>query len=416
MKKISALVVLTCFLSTLSIGLKAQKVHVASISEKKDLHNFYTIMKEAFPLAYNDPTAPRFIFFDNDRRFVFGVGGYVQATGVYDFNGVESYDFFTTSTIAPKGHQPGGSYGITVNQSRLFFKLVGDTDVGRLVSYIEMEFQGPSNTPRLNQAFVQFKGFLVGKAWSTFCDMPAIPTTIDEEGPSSGIEVRQPQVRYTYKFNRNWQASLALEYAIPDYTNQADNYTAKIRQRIPDIPLVAKYTFNNGGHLQAGAILRNIYYKDNITDKDKIVTGWGTTLSGNIHLAETTSFMFQGVYGKAIANYIQDISALGYDLVPNPDKSGRLKASAMWGFFGAIQQNWRPNLYSTITYSYARMENIGSMASTNYKYAQYAAANLLWNFTEYGTTGIEYVFGRRNNFDKNYGNANRINMMVQYRF
>ena len=73
MKKISTLVGLTCLLSIFGIGLKAQKVQVASISEKKDLHNFYTIMKEAFPLAYNDPTAPRFIFFDNDRRFVFGV-------------------------------------------------------------------------------------------------------------------------------------------------------------------------------------------------------------------------------------------------------------------------------------------------------------------------------------------------------
>ena len=416
MRKIFALILLTFIAVGLCRPVKAQKINVASISEKKDLHNFYKMMKEAFPLAYNDPAAPRFIFFDNDRRFVFGIGGYVQATGVYDFNGVEDYNFFTTSAIAPKGHQAGSSFGMTVNQSRIFFKLVGDTDRGRLVSYIEMQFEGPSNTPKLNQAFVQFKGFLVGQAWSTFCDMPAVPTTIDQEGPSSSIEVRQPQVRYTHKFNDKWQASLALEYAVPDYTNQADNYTANIRQRIPDIPLVAKYTFKNGGHLQGGAILRNIYYKDNVRDKDKVVTGWGTTLSGVIPMCQKTSFMFQGVYGKAIANYIQDISDLGYDLIPNPDKNGRLKASAMWGFFAAVQQNWTPDLYSTLTYSYARMENIGDLASTNYKYAQYAGVNLLWNFTEYGTTGIEYVFGRRNNFDKNYGNANRINAMLQYRF
>lgn len=416
MKKYQFLFLLAFFTTFYGQDLKAQNVNVASISEKKDLHNFYTMMKEAFPLAYNDPTAPRFIFFDKDRRFVFGVGGYVQATAVYDFNGIEDYNFFTTSAIAPKGQQPGGSFGMTVDQSRLFFKLVGDTDLGRLVSYIEMEFEGPSHTPKLNQAFVQFKGFLIGQAWSTFCDMPAVPTTIDEEGPSSGIEIRQPQIRYTYKFNPHWQASLALEYAIPDYTNQPNNYTASLRPRIPDIPLVAKYSFQNGGHLQGGAILRNIYYKDNIRDKDKIVTGWGTTLSGEIPLGKTTGFMFQGVYGKGIAHYIQDIGDLGYDLVPSPDKNGKLKASNMWGFFGAIQQNWRPDLYSTLTYSYVRMENIGGMAPTNYKYAQYAGINLLWNFTEYGTTGIEYVFGRRNNFDKNYGNANRINAMVQYRF
>lgn len=410
------LTIVFTFLFLCSLGLKAQKVHVASISEEKDLHNFYTMMREAFPLAYNDPTAPRFIFFDTDKRFVFGIGGYVHVAGVYDFNGVENYNFFTTSTIAPKHHQPGSSYGITIGQSRIFFKLLGDTRLGKMVSYIEMEFKGPSNSPVLNQAFVQFKGFTIGKAWSTFCDMPAVPTTIDEEGPSSGIEVRQPQIRYTYHFDPNWQASLALEYADPDYSNQAQNYTSTIRQRIPDIPLVVKYTAKNGSHVQAGAILRNIYYKDNVKDKDKRVTGWGTMLSGELQLVKETSFMFQGVYGKGIANYIQDISSLGYDLVPNPERNGRLKASNMWGFFAAVQQNWKPELYSTLVYSYARMENIGSLPSTDYKYAQYAAINLIWNFTEYGSTGIEYVFGRRNNFDKTYGNASRINAMVQYNF
>ena len=128
MRKIFALILLTFIAVALCRPVKAQKINVASISEKKDLHNFYKMMKEAFPLAYNDPAAPRFIFFDNDRRFVFGIGGYVQATGVYDFNGVEDYNFFTTSAIAPKGHQSGSSFGMTVNQSRIFFKLVGDTD------------------------------------------------------------------------------------------------------------------------------------------------------------------------------------------------------------------------------------------------------------------------------------------------
>lgn len=86
------------------------------------------------------------------------------------------------------------------------------------MSYIEMEFQGPQNTPKLQQAFVQFKGFTLGQAWSTFGDMTAVPTTIDEEGPSSGIEIRQPMLRYTYHINDRWQSSLALEYAKASYT------------------------------------------------------------------------------------------------------------------------------------------------------------------------------------------------------
>ena len=415
MKKLSAILFIAAMVAFGS-ELKAQSISVVSVSKNKDTHNFYTMMKEAFPLAYNDPASPRFIFFDKDKKFLFGVGGYVQVSGVYDFNGVPDYNDFVTYNIPMKGNQPGGSYGITIGQSRLFFKLVGDTKVGRLVSYLEMEFEGPSNTPKLQQAFVKFHGFTVGQTWSTFGDMSAVPTTIDEEGPSSGIEIRQPMVRYTQDFNKHWQASLAIEYVQPSYTEAANNQTSYIKQRIPDIPLNIRYTSNNGSHLQAGGILRNMYYKDNIQNDDKIVTGWGTMLSGSIVLGKKTNFMFQGVYGKGIANYIQDISGQGYDLVPNPDRNGRLMAGKMWGAFGAIQQNWTKELYSTVVYSYARVEKMNGLQESDYKYAQYAAINLLWNFSDFGTTGIEYVYGRRDNFNTEYGNASRINTMIQYRF
>lgn len=416
MKNLSTLLLVTTALLFLYSGAQAQDIKVVSVSKNKDTHNFYSMMKEAFPLAYNDPASPRFVFFDKDKRFIFGVGGYVQVSGVYDFNGVPDYNDFVTYTIPMKGNQSGGSYGITVGQSRLFFKLVGDTKVGRLVSYMEMEFEGPSNTPILQQAFVKFHGFTVGKTWSTFGDMSAVPTTIDEEGPSSGIEIRQPMVRYTHDFTPKWQASLALEYAEPVYTLTTDKTTSFIKQRIPDIPLTVRYTSKNGSHLQAGGILRNMYYKDNIQEDDKITTGWGTMVSGSINLSKKTMFMFQGVYGKGIANYIQDISGQGYDLVPHTTKAGRLKAAAMWGGFAALQYNWTPNLYSTAVYSYSRVEKQNGLAATDYKYAQYAAMNLLWNFSDFGSTGIEYVYGRRDNFNTEYGNASRINTMIQYRF
>ena len=234
-------------------------------------------MKEAFPLSFNDPASPRFVFFNKNKNFVFGVGGFVQVQGIYDFNGVPNDNYFTTNTIALKGDQPGGRYGISVGQSRLFFKLIGDTDVGRLVTYMEMEFEGNQSTPILRQAFIKFKGFTIGKTWSTFCDIAAGPATVDEEGPSSEVALRQPQIRYTYDFTDNLEASLALEYVEPSYTE--GEFTKYINQRIPDIPMNVKYSFKNGSHLQAGAVLRNMYYKDDIEGKDRIVTGFGVSLA-----------------------------------------------------------------------------------------------------------------------------------------
>ncbi len=383
-------------------------------------------MKEAFPLAFKDPAAPRFIFFDDNKNFLFGIGGYVQMNAAYDFNGLPDYNSFITSQIAPNGEQSGASYGMTLEQSTLFFKLLGNTRAGRLVSYIEMQFEGPDNTPKLQQALVQFKGLTAGKAWSTFGDMTSVPATIDQEGPGSAIEVRQPMIRYTVPFSARFQASLALEYAKPSYTT--GNHAKSIRQKIPDIPLNIRYTLKNNGHLQTAAILRNISYGNAVTDKDKIRTGeglsdglrsqvlLGVTGSGNIPLNKNNRFMFQGVYGQGIAHYIQDISALGYDLIPGNHTERKLIAPTVWSVFGAIQHNWNPRLYSSLIYSYTRMQTRKTLAATDYKYAQYAAANLLWMFTEFGTTGIEYEYGRRTNFDSRYGNGNRINIMVQYRF
>ena len=97
-----------------------------------------------------------------------------------------------------------------------------------------------------------------------------------------------------------------------------------------------------------------MYYKDEVEDKDRIVTGWGASLSGIWQFAENTSLCFQGVYGKGISNYIQDISGSGLDLVPSATAEGKLKAFNAWGGYIGFSHNWSKVLTSNIMYSYAR--------------------------------------------------------------
>ena len=74
MKKKVLIVLFSVFVAGFYAQAQAQKVNVVSVSKERDIHNFYTMMKEAFPLAYNDPAAPRFIFFD-DNKNLFSVSG-----------------------------------------------------------------------------------------------------------------------------------------------------------------------------------------------------------------------------------------------------------------------------------------------------------------------------------------------------
>ena len=47
-------------------------------------------------LSFNDPGAPRFLFFDRQGKVALGIGGYVKASAMYDFNGAIAGNGFTT--------------------------------------------------------------------------------------------------------------------------------------------------------------------------------------------------------------------------------------------------------------------------------------------------------------------------------
>lgn len=52
------------------------------------------IMNESQLPYIHDPKAPRFLLMDKQGKFALGIGGYVRATGEYDFGGiVDDIDF-----------------------------------------------------------------------------------------------------------------------------------------------------------------------------------------------------------------------------------------------------------------------------------------------------------------------------------
>ena len=52
MKKKVLIVLFSVFVAGFYAQAQAQKVNVVSVSKERDIHNFYTMMKEAFPLAF----------------------------------------------------------------------------------------------------------------------------------------------------------------------------------------------------------------------------------------------------------------------------------------------------------------------------------------------------------------------------
>lgn len=78
-------------------------------------------------------------------------------------------------------------------------------------------------------------------------------------------------------------------------------------------------------------------------------------------------------------------------------------------------------MYATATYSHLR-NYAGKYSGGNtpwgeqYRYAQYALANVIWNITPQISTGLEYIYGRRVDMDGVARHDNRIQTMLQVTF
>lgn len=366
---------------------------------------------------FQDPKAPRFLLVDQKRRFAFGIGGYVKLTTSYDFRGIaNNLDFITYDIPTPNSRANNSQYQMDASTSRLFFKLVGNTKaLGDFVAYIETDFRGNNYALRLRQAYISARGFLLGQAWSTFSDLASVPPTIDFEGPNANTTLRNVQIRYTHKFNTHWQAALAVE--APNVSATTDKFNSVIKQRMPDIPAYVQYSWGSQSHIRATGLLRGFSYRNTLTDNNNMQLGWGAQLSGLSNITSKAVLYYQATYGKGIAQYIDDISGVNLDLVPNMHKGGDLQTLPMYGLMGGLQYNISKTVLASASYSQVRVySQNGYYAPDQYKYAQYIVGNVFWNVTTNFQLGMEYLYGRRVNMDHEAGHANRIQVMAQYNF
>lgn len=107
------------------------------------------------------------------------------------------------------------------------------------------------------------------------------------------------------------------------------------------------------------------------------------------------------------------------DIVPNPEKEGRMQTLPMLGWFAGLQYNISKNVFVSGTYSLSRLysEHILSERRPDmYRKGQYLVANLFWNVISNLQVGAEYLRGWRTDFSSNTRHANRMNALVQYSF
>lgn len=384
---------------------------------KKSSAKVYNTLVGNAPATPNSQDLPKFSIIGKDNKFYLSIGAQFKSTVNYDWgNPLSSPSSFTPSSITKATPGNSSNLDFTVQRSRLSFNFVGLPDTeNQLGVYIALIFNKGGNEygVKINHAYAKYHGFTIGYTSTLFSDQTAIPYTIDAQSPNSTANFSNTVINFENHFQNNMKIGIGLEKPLCSITT--NEYTSTVSQLIPDIPAYIQYRWNKNSHIRLSGILRNMKYRDIVTNSNSDVFGWGAKLSGILELHNFT-FYYMGSYGKGMASYIEDNTGLNLDLVPSNITNGKLEATKSWGAYGAIQYNFSKRLFCTAIYSKIKnsMNNYvdgSTLYDNQYKQGQYAVANIIWSPNKYIQTGLEYLWGNRTNFDNTTHHNNRIMAM-----
>ena len=377
---------------------------------------------EVWRTGFQQPAPPTFIFASKHNRFSLALGGFVSLRAGYDFDGaVDNLDFFPSDIPMSVDYNNRQQLLMDASTSRLYMMAIGNTQkLGRVVVFVDTDLRGSTRyMPRLRSAYVSLLGLTVGRDITTFCDLNAAPATIDFQGPNAYNLRFATMIRYEVGFAEDvMKFGVAAE--MPAVSATYNDRYRPLAQRMPDFPmyLQASWGRNRQSHFRASAVLRNMYYYDTAGDKSSSLFGWGVQASGKFNLAYILDLYFNGVYGKGITPYIQDLAGSGLDFTPDPSNSARMQTTPAWGWQASAQINIVPTKFSlTGGYSMARVEKRnGFIDRDEYRQGQYIFGNLFYHITPRFQIAAEYLYGTRKNMSGAKNHANRVQMMAQYSF
>ena len=346
-------------------------------------------LREKTSEIFHDPAPPRFVMIDKSERFLFGMGGYAACYTYYDGTGFLSRDMSAVLIPTESYKLRGGRFNLDASGSRLFFKLIGDTSIGKLEAYIEGGFSGEGYTFSLKHAYVEIRHLLIGHTWSNIMDLRAAPATVDGAGPGGMNGLRQPQFRYGWRWTNGISCFASLED--PEVTMlkalvTGTNDVHIMEQRFPDLIVSLGYE-KPSWHLRLAGVLRFL-------EKQR---GYGLAFSGNASLTRRDEIKFQVTGGAGIGHYIQDLGGMGYDVYIQRD--GSYDKFTALGYYAAYEHHWSEKCFSGLMYSQVYVQPFEQAPGFIYHHTNYAAVNTFLDIYEHGQLGMEGVYGNRVNLD-----------------
>ncbi|WP_338394998.1 DcaP family trimeric outer membrane transporter [Fulvitalea axinellae] len=397
----------------------AQDTLTTVIQKSTDSAQINRVFGGQVPMAFNDPELPRFSLFGKEGKYYLGMGGYVKTSLAYDFDGAinDPINFVVSKIPVPSKPSNNKQVHFSAVTSNFFVNFVRFHGENRFSAYLNGNFTGPKNTFLIRYAYVTFNKWRAGFDISLFTDVDASVPTIDFQGPNAFTFTRNTTIAFRHSFNTHWSVGAATE--MPIFNATYSSLTEETYQNLPSIPAYIKLSWDEQkSWVRLAGIIRSLKYRNNTDNEEKRIQGWGVQLSGKLSMIrKRVSLFYQGAGGSGFSRYLQDLSGLGLDFIPDPDSPGQLHAVDAFGGYAGLQYNFSEKNLVSCTYSQVRASlPAGTQMDDQYLYGQYLVANYFWNTRATIQLGIEYVYGRRVNRNGESNHANRVQASVQYNF
>ena len=365
------------------------------------------------------PRAPYFMFMSKKGDLALGVGGQVKVRGYFDWNGsIPDAGFITYDIPIPKDPTEMNALSASASGTGLFFTLLGSNSLlGNFMAYFQADFSGYNNRGfRIKKAYVTIKDWTAGYATTTFEDTQAEPSTVDGAGPNGINSKKNVLVRYMHQFRQKWKIAGSIEF--PSESISADGtHTASCSPYIPDLAAFVQYQWDGGAsHLRLSGLLRTLSYRDLVAQRNHNITGWGIQLSTVIN--PLYNFNIFGILstGQGHASYTTDLGNGEFDLIPVIGEEGKLYAPWAAGLVIGTQYYFNQKVFMNLAFSEQTYYPKPNPKDSQYKYGLYAVGNVFWDITPRFEVGLEYLHGKRKNFNGESGSANRIMAMLMVSF
>ena len=352
--------------------------------------------------------------------------GFAQMDAIYDFNRVNPAWNATLRPSRIPVNCPGdpgcgndGEAILSVRQSRLGVRAFVPTSRGELSTRFEFDMFGVGvdegqTTIRLRHAYGEIGQFLAGQTNSLFMDGDVFPNTIDYWGPVGMIFFRNVQARWTPIRTEGMKFAVAVEDPGAGIDTDSAGLTGVAsHDAFPDVTAQLRLD-RPWGHAQVAGILRRLGFETPAAPDagpSGTKNGYGINLSGSYKLRGKNKLMAQLAYGQGIAAYINDCcSDLG------SDAAGNVETLPLLGWLLYYDHYWNQRWSSSVGWSETLQDNSDGQATDAFHRGQYMSANLLHYPAKNILTGVELLFGSRENKNGDSNSDTRVQFSAKFDF